>query len=204
MLSDVSMALPFSQACENNKDAIFEHLQPLLSRSLAVLEIASGTGQHASYFAAGMSHINWQPTELADNITILQPRCESYAGVNLRPPAILDVCERPWRLSIPDVVFTANSLHIMPFEAVQQLFSELGRAAAQGTQLVVYGPFNYGGQYTSDSNAGFDQWLLQQHPMSAIRDFEKVDELALGAGFALQHDFEMPANNRLLMWHKNH
>jgi hypothetical protein len=69
---------------------------------------------------------------------------------------------------------------------------------------VVYGPFNYRGQYTSDSNAGFDQWLLQQHPMSAIRDFEKVDELALGAGFALQHDFEMPANNRLLVWHKNH
>lgn len=197
------MTFPFSQSCENNKKAIFERLQPLLAQSRGVLEIASGTGQHATYFGAQMNHLNWQPTELADNIRVLQPRCEHYAGSNLLPPAVLDVSDRPWQLPVPDVVFTANSLHIMPFEAVRALFAELGQAAASDTQLVIYGPFNYGGQYTSDSNARFDQWLLQQHPLSAIRDFEKVDELAIQAGFKLQHDFEMPANNRLLVWRKH-
>jgi len=168
-----------------------------------VLEIASGTGQHATYFAGLLPDLQWQPTEIPANLAVLQPRCEAYEGANLLCPHTLDVCCRPWEVEIPDAIFTANSLHIMPFSAVQALFEELGQRAAADTLLAVYGPFNYEGQYTSDSNAQFDRWLYQQHPDSAIRDFEKVDKLAMAAGFDLQDDHAMPANNRLLVWRKN-
>ena len=168
-----------------------------------MLEIASGTGQHATFFAGLLPGLSWQPTELADNLSVLVPRCESYRGGNLLKPQALDVCDQPWLLEVPGAVFTANSLHIMPFSAVEELFGELGRRASPNTLLVVYGPFNYCGKYTSDSNARFDRWLFQQHPDSAIRDFEKVDNLAMAAGFELQADHTMPANNRLLVWRKS-
>jgi len=196
-------ALPYSQSCENNKTFIAQHLKTLLSGRRQVLEIASGTGQHATFFADLVPGVRWQPTELAANLSVLVPRCESYRGFNLLPPQALDVCIRPWALEIPDAIFTANSLHIMPFSAVESLFAELGVRAATDTLLVVYGPFNYHGEYTSDSNARFDRWLFQQHPDSAIRDFEKVDNLAMAAGFELQADHTMPANNRLLVWRKS-
>lgn len=194
--------LPFSQACENNKSYILEVLQQAFADRQAVLEIASGTGQHASHFAANMSWLQWQPTELSENLPLLTPRCAAYTGQNLASPVVLDVCSLPWPVAVPDALFTANSLHIMAFSAVEALFNMLGRNAGSDVVLAVYGPFNYHGQYTSDSNARFDQWLAQQYPDGAIRDFEAVDRLASAAGFALQGDHEMPANNRLLVWHK--
>lgn len=196
--------LPFSQSCENNKAFIAQHLQSLFAGRTQVLEIASGTGQHATFFSGLMPFLSWQPTEIPNNLASLKPRCESYRGSNLLRPQTLDVCVRPWELEVPDAVFTANSLHIMPFSAVEDLFGELGQRASPGTLLAVYGPFNYKGQYTSDSNAQFDRWLFQQHPQSAIRDFEMVDQLAVAAGFELQDDHAMPANNRLLTWCKEH
>ena len=195
--------LPFSQACENNKPFILEVLRELFADRQAVLEIASGTGQHACHFAANMPWLQWQPTELAANLPLLRPRCTRYEGDNLAAPVALDVRDRPWPVSVPDALFSANSLHIMPFSAVQSLFAALGENAGHDVVLTVYGPFNYGGRYTSESNARFDQWLAQQHPDSAIRDFEAVDGLAAAAGFALQGDYPMPANNRLLAWRKN-
>ena len=195
--------LPFSQACENNKPFILEVLRELFADRQAVLEIASGTGQHACHFAANMPWLQWQPTELADNLPLLQPRCARYEGDNLAAPVALDVRDRPWPVTVPDALFSANSLHIMPFSAVQSLFAALGEHAGHDVVLAVYGPFNYGGRYTSESNARFDQWLAQQHPDSAIRDFEAVDGLAAAAGFALQGDYPMPANNRLLAWRKH-
>lgn len=196
-------ALPFSQSCENNKAFIAEHLLTLFAGQREVLEIASGTGQHATFFAGLLPRVSWQPTEIPANMASLAPRYEAYPGANLLPPVALDVCSRPWAVDIPDAIFTANSLHIMPFSAVQQLFLELGQRASVGTLLAVYGPFNYGGQYTSESNARFDIWLAAQHPESAIRDFEQVDELAREAGFVLQNDHSMPANNRLLVWRRS-
>ena len=195
--------LPFSQACENNKPFILEVLRELFIDRQSVLEIASGTGQHACHFAANMPWLQWQPTELAANLPLMRPRCTRYEGDNLAAPVALDVRDRPWPVSVPDALFSANSLHIMPFSAVQSLFAALGEHAGHDVVLAVYGPFNYGGRYTSDSNARFDQWLAQQHPDSAIRDFEAVDGLAAAAGFALQGDYPMPANNRLLAWRKH-
>lgn len=192
--------LPFSQSCENNKAFIAEYLLTLFAGQREVLEIASGTGQHATFFAGLLPTVRWQPTEIPANMDSLMPRYEAYSGANMLPPRSLDVCSRPWKVDVPDAIFTANSLHIMPFSAVQELFLELGERASLGTLLVVYGPFNYNGQYTSESNARFDVWLAAQHPESAIRDFEKVNELANEAGFLLREDHSMPANNRLLVW----
>ena len=195
-------ALPFSQACENNKAFILEVLLEVFADRREVLEIASGTGQHACHFAANMPWLRWQPTEMPENLHYLLPRCRAYKGANLLPPMALDVRAEPWPLAIPDALFSANSLHIMAFSAVRQLFAALATGAGPDVVLAVYGPFNYGGKYTSPSNARFDQWLAQQHPDSAIRDFEAVDTLAATAGFSLQADHGMPANNRLLVWRK--
>jgi hypothetical protein len=195
--------LPFSQACENNKQYILEVLQTAFAERMQVLEIASGTGQHACHFAAAMPWLQWQPTELSHNLPVLHPRCTDYPGENLLPERSLDVCDQPWPVAIPDALFSANSLHIMGYPAVEQLFATLGKQAGDNVVLAVYGPFNYGGEYTSASNARFDQWLAQQSPDSAIRHFEDVDRLANTAGFKLQDDHEMPANNRLLVWEKS-
>jgi hypothetical protein len=195
-------SLPFSQSCENNKAVILEVLRHVFDDRREVLEIASGTGQHACHFAASMPWLRWQPTELPESLGLLRPRCSAYKGSNLLSPAALAVRTDPWPLAVPDGLFTANSLHIMAFAAVEKLFAGLARHAATDAVLAVYGPFNYRGQYTSQSNAQFDQWLAQQHPDSAIRDFEVVDGLAAAAGFRLQTDNEMPANNRLLVWRK--
>lgn len=192
--------LPFSQSCENNKDFILGVLQEVFADRSEVLEIASGTGQHACHFATNMPWLRWQPTELRENLPLLHPRCAAYPGANLLPERALDVRDRGWPAAIPDALFSANSLHIMAFSAVQKLFAGLADKAGDDVVLAVYGPFNYNGDYTSPGNARFDQWLAQQHAGSAIRHFEDVDRLASRAGFALQCDHAMPANNRLLVW----
>jgi hypothetical protein len=198
----VAVPLPFSQACENNKDAILAVLRQEFADRRAVLEVASGTGQHACHFAHAMPWLQWQPTELSQNLPVLAPRCADFAGQNLLPPLVLDVRAKPWPVAVPDALFSANSLHIMAYTAVEALFAALGQQAPAGALLAIYGPFNYGGRYTSDSNAQFDQWLAQQHPDSAIRNFEDVDRLAEAAGFTLRSDHAMPANNRLLVWER--
>tara|TARA_R110002110_G_scaffold205066_7_gene417012 strand:- start:142261 stop:142857 length:597 start_codon:yes stop_codon:yes gene_type:complete len=196
-------ALPFSQACENNKGAIVEILQHAFADRRQVLEIGSGTGQHACHFASCMPWLTWQPTDLAHNLENLQRRLGSEAPSNVLPALELDVRQPAWPLAVPDAIFTANSLHIMPMPAVCALFDALRGKAGGDVVLAVYGPFNYNGQYTSPSNAQFDQWLAQQSPDSAIRHFEAIDELAGQAGFELQSDHPMPANNRLLIWERS-
>ncbi len=194
--------LPFSQACENNKQPILDVIAPLLEGHESVLEIGSGTGQHAAYFAAAMPGLTWRPTELEANLPTLLPRCECYEGANLSAPVALDVCARPWPVAVPSALFTANTLHIMPWSAVESLFDWLADNAPPDVLLLVYGPFNYDGRYTSDSNARFDDRLRARDPDSSIREFEAVDALARSAGLGLTADTAMPANNRLLAWQR--
>ncbi|MEP5765832.1 MAG: DUF938 domain-containing protein [Halieaceae bacterium] len=194
---------PFSQACENNKDPILAILRDTLAGVEQVLELASGTGQHARYFVEQMPTLRWQPTDLAQNLPGISAWCEDFAGDRLLPPVELDVSAADWGLPIPGALFSANSLHIMPWSAVVALFAYLGAHAPAGNLLCIYGPFNYGGEYTSDSNARFDLWLAEQHPGGGIRDFEAVDDLARQAGYELQADNSMPANNRLLVWRRS-
>ena len=192
--------LPFSQACENNKVPILSVLSRVFADCHTVLEVGSGTGQHATFFAQCLPQLYWLPTDTAANLPLLAPRCANYPGDNLGPASVLDVRERPWAVQPVDAVFTANTLHIMSMEAVGDFFSGLATVLTADARLAIYGPFNYGGRYTCASNAQFDQWLAARDPQSAIRDFEAVDALAHDIGLRLLEDNEMPANNRLLVW----
>ena len=194
---------PFSESCVQNREPILEVIQPLFAERRAVLEIGSGTGQHAVYFAAAMPHLLWHTSDQSVyHPGIAQWLLEADLP-NVRPPLTLDVLQDDWPSLAVDAVFTANTLHIMDWAMVMACFQGVGRLLAAGGLLVVYGPFNYGGEYTSASNARFDRWLAQQNPHSAIRNFEDLQVLATHAGFQLQADYAMPANNRILCWVKS-
>jgi cyclopropane fatty-acyl-phospholipid synthase-like methyltransferase len=192
---------PTAPACERNRQPILDHLQTIFTDVGQVLEVGSGTGQHAVFFAQHLSHLHWQPSDRAENLAGIAAWCSDAQLPNLRMPLELDI-DKPWPLKTVDAIFSANTLHIMNWRQVQVFFKELALHLAAGGKLVVYGPFNYNGRYTSESNAQFDKWLKLQSPYSAIRDFEAVDALAKAAGLTLVADHEMPANNRLLHWVK--
>jgi cyclopropane fatty-acyl-phospholipid synthase-like methyltransferase len=191
-----------SEACERNKGPILEILRPAFADASRVLEIASGTGQHAVHFARHLPHLEWQPTELAGNLEELAQRLREEGSANLAPPVELDVRVHPWPVGGVDGIFSANSLHIMSFDSVREFFRGVGEALAPGGRLCVYGPFNYDGRYTSESNAQFDRYLKVRDPESGIRDFAEVDPLAREVGLSLEADHAMPANNRTLVWRK--
>jgi hypothetical protein len=190
---------PFSQACENNKGPILQVIRPVFSRPVTVWEIGSGTGQHACYFAGQLPHVNWQPTDRQENIAGIELWRQAAGLENLRPPLVLDVTDAVWPCTRIEALFTANTLHIMSWRQVQVFFDRLGQYLAQDAPVCIYGPFNYHGRYTSDSNARFDQWLKDRDPLSGIRDFEAVTALAASIGLQLVDDVAMPANNRLLV-----
>lgn len=167
-----------------------------------MLELGAGTGQHAVAFAAALPALHWQPSEHPDALSTLRLRCEAVSAPNLLPVIPLDICSTLWPTPWPDAVYTANTLHIVSKSSVEALFQACGTQGRSASQLIVYGPFNYAGQYTSASNADFDLWLKARNPESGIRDFEWVDGLATAAGYVLLEDIAMPANNRLLVWRK--
>lgn len=195
------MEKPFSQACENNKGPILDHLRSTLQHSRSVMEIGSGTGQHAVHFAAALPHLQWQCCDQAPYLEGIRRWIVDSALPNLPPPQEFEVNRSPWPKGDFDALYSANTLHIMDWPSVVRLFARL---SLQGDikQLCIYGPFNYRGEYTSASNAQFDQSLKARDPGSGIRDFEAVDALAVEAGFTLRHDHAMPANNRLLIWQR--
>lgn len=196
--------LAFSQAAENNKQPIMHELGNWFAGCRSVLEIGSGTGQHGVFFAQNLPHLIWQPTELPGAIAPLAERIAAQAPTNLSPPVALDVRATEWALptSRYDGMFSANCLHIMAWPSVIRLFAGIDRVLSDDGVACIYGPFRYGGAYTSDSNARFDDWLRQRDADSGIRDFEAVNELAQQAGLALMTDTAMPANNQLLVWRK--
>jgi SAM-dependent methyltransferase len=192
--------LPHSDACERNKGPILQVLRPAFSACKHVLEIGSGTGQHAVHFAVEMPWLVWQPSELAEFMPELRKRIFSEGPSNLRAPVELDVTQLPWDVRRVDGVFTANTLHIMHWPQVEALFAGLPTVVKPEAVLAIYGPFRYSGEYTSKSNESFDTLLHARDPQSGIRDFEEVDALARGAGFALVADHPMPAHNQTLVW----
>ena len=194
-------ARPWSEACERNRGPILEVLRDHFADRRRVLEIGSGTGQHAVHFAAALPHLTWQPSELESNLPGLRLWLEDSGLRNLPQPIALDVTGA-WPDSRFDAVFTANTLHIMSWPDVRALFARLPQVLTADAVLAVYGPFNYDGRFTSPSNASFDQWLKQRSPHSGIRDFAAVDDLARPIGLALVEDRAMPANNRTLVWRR--
>jgi SAM-dependent methyltransferase len=194
---------PYSESCDQNKQPILSVIQPLLQDCRAVLEIGSGTGQHAVYFAAHMPQLLWYSSDQASYIEGIQRWLDDAGLDNTPAPVVLDVCQADWPALDVDAAFTANTLHIMHWHGVECTFAGAGRLLQAGGLFMVYGPFNYNNRYTSDSNARFDDWLKARDPQSGIRNFEDLDRLARQAGMRLFNDFEMPVNNRLVCWQKD-
>lgn len=192
--------LPFSDACERNKGPILEVLRTAFAGCARVVEIGAGTGQHAVHFARHLPHLSWQPTDRAEYLADLALRITAEGPANLAAPVEFDVLAQPWPSVSGDAVFSANTLHIMSWAAVEALFAGLPRILAAGGVLAIYGPFKYGGRYTADSNAEFDAMLRARDPRSGLRDFEAVNRLAEAVGLQLAADHAMPANNQLLVW----
>lgn len=192
---------PFAESCEQNQDVILDVLRQTFTAPGEVLEIGSGTGQHAVHFTQYLPHLHWQPSDVADQIPGMQLWFVEVAHTRIQVPIELDV-NGSWPNQKFDYVFTANTLHIVSWSDVQKMFEGVGGLLKQQGLWVQYGPFNYGGEFTSASNARFDQWLKARDSKSGIRNFEDLAELACNHGMMLQADHEMPVNNRMLVWQK--
>jgi len=193
---------PFAESSEQNKGVILEVLTQVFEEPGQVLEIGSGTGQHAVYFSEKLPHLHWQPTDVADALPGIRLWLEESDCDNLADCMEVDLQQHEFPKQTYDYVFTANTVHIVSWPLVQAMFAGVGQALKPGGRFVIYGPFNYEGNFTSESNARFDQWLKQRDPESGIRHFEELVELAGENGMGLLKDFEMPANNRVLVWEK--
>lgn len=203
----ISAALPFSQACENNKQPILEVLQQELQDFTHVLEVGSGTGQHSVYFAPRLTHLNWQTSDVFAHHATINAWHGAYPAPNLYAPLTFDVsCD-----SVPinkaadapyDAVFTANTLHIMSPSLVEKLFELVGHTLPINGKLIVYGPFNENGHYTSAGNQRFDISLRQRDLKSGLRHLEDIIALAKMHHLNLSDKYAMPANNQLLVFQK--
>jgi SAM-dependent methyltransferase len=194
--------LPISEACERNKEPILAVLRMSFAEVRNVLEIGSGTGQHAVHFAHHLTHLTWHPTEQLAHLPDLTARVRLEGRPNLRAPTVLDVRQSVWPVLAVDAVFTANTLHIMSWAEVTAMYRGIGEILAPRGVLCVYGPFRYAGEYTSDSNRAFDQMLRERDPKSGLRDINAVRELAASYGLELLTDHDLPAFNRLLRFVK--
>jgi cyclopropane fatty-acyl-phospholipid synthase-like methyltransferase len=193
---------PHSPSCDRNREPILAVLREHLGDRRRVLEVGSGTGQHAAYFAAALPRLVWQASDRRENLAGIRLWLEEAALPNTPPPLAWDVNAAGPNERF-DAVFSANTLHIMSWTEVERLFAGLGQVLTPDGVLVVYGPFNYDGRFTSESNANFDRWLKQQGAHQGIRDFEAVDALARAIGLERVADRAMPANNRCLVWRRN-
>ncbi|WP_210247264.1 DUF938 domain-containing protein [Aliikangiella marina] len=193
---------PFSEACERNKVPILDVITPLLKSCSELLEIGSGSGQHAVYFAEKLPHLIWQTSDRSDNHWAINLWIDEANSKNIKRPFELDVTQNHWPESKFDAVFTANTAHIMPWEAVVAMIKGVGNLLGKNGLFIIYGPFNYQGQFTSESNARFEMWLKEQAQHQGIRDFEAFEEQANEVGLELVNDIEMPANNRVLVFSK--
>ena len=197
------MEKPHSPSCERNREPILDVLRKHYADRRHVLEIGSGTGQHAVHFATALPLLNWQCSDRAENLPGIRAWLDEAALPNTPPPLELDVTGA-WPDGCYDAVFSANTLHIMAWSEVEHLFTQLHAVTTPDATLIIYGPFNYQGCYSSDSNAAFDQWLQTRGAHMAIRDAEAIDVLAGKVGFALIDDIAMPANNRCRVWRRQH
>lgn len=211
---------PFADACERNREPILSVLREGFADRRHVLEVGSGTGQHAVHFAATMPWLVWQCTDRREHLAGIRAWLDEAALSNTPPPLALDVTDNwttalalapPHSAELPatrtdtaafDAAFSANTLHIMGWPEVEAFFAGLDGALGDDATVVVYGPFNDDGDYTSDSNREFDGWLRARDPRSGIRDVEAVDALARDIGLRLDDDVAMPANNRCLVWRR--
>ena len=194
------MEYPVSDAADRNKAPILQIIAAEFAHARHVLEIGSGTGQHALHFAANLPHATWQPSDTGEYLPVLRERLRNEGAANLREVIELDVRMNPWPVESVDGIFSANTLHIMSWSSVHDFFRGVGGVLGKPGVLCIYGPFRYGERYTSQSNVNFDEFLRKRDPDSGLRDALALDGLAQQQGLRLAADHAMPANNQLLVW----
>lgn len=190
-------------APERNKVPILEVLQRLLPQTGTLLEIASGTGQHAVFFAQALPGWRYLPSDIDPaNLSSIQAHREQAGLPNLAAPRALDVCERDWHMEPLDAVFSANMIHIAPWACCEGLLRGAAAHTREGGKLILYGPFRIAGEHTSESNGAFDADLRRRDARWGVRDLESVTELGLGLGFQLSEVVAMPANNQCVCFER--
>jgi len=194
---------PFAEACERNRDPILQVLKEWFILPGTVLEIGSGTGQHAVYFAQHLPHLQWVATDREENHEGIRAWIDEAALPNLRGPLKLDVNDESWPVEEANYVFSANTAHIMSWPEVEKMFAGIGRVLAPRGRFCLYGPFNRDGRYTSESNRAFDESLKARDPKMGVRDDQALIALGKRCGLTFIADHSMPAKNRLLVWAKD-
>lgn len=192
---------PFAESSEQNKEPILEVLKTEFAGRLRVLEVASGTGQHAVYFAEKLPRLHWTCSDLEENHAGIRMWLEQAGRDNIAGPLLLDAGE-DWPTLCFDAVFCANAIHIMSWAAVQGMIRNIGRILPAGGKLCLYGPFMYAGRHTAESNAHFDGCLKDHDPLSGVRDVSELKVLMRQQNMELVRDYGMPVNNRILIWEK--
>jgi SAM-dependent methyltransferase len=194
-----------SPSCERNKDFILPVLKEVLPDSGTVLEVGSGTGQHAVYFSARLPQLVWQPTDLPENFPSIRAWAAEAGLPNLRAPLELDLLAgaEHWPVVSAAAIVCINTVHIVAWQGVENLFAGAGRVLSPGGVMVVYGAYRYATRPLEPSNETFDQWLKARDPASGVRAFEAVNALAQQHGLVLAGDCAMPGNNRTIWWIKN-
>jgi cyclopropane fatty-acyl-phospholipid synthase-like methyltransferase len=193
---------PDSPASERNKRPILEVLRTEFRSARDVLEIGTGTGQHAVFFAEELPHLSWQTSDLPENHDVIRARLARGAPARVKPPLVLDVeVAAPPAMSF-DTVFSANTAHIMSIRAVQRMFALVGRILPDGGTFCLYGPFNFDGEFSSESNARFDASLRQRKASMGIRDISDLDQFGSDSGLSRMRLYAMPAMNHIAVWQK--
>ena len=186
------MTRPYAESCEQNKDPIHQVIRPYLKPGIEVLEIASGTAQHAVYFAGLNPQVQWQTSDRSEYLPGIRSWLSFACLDNLIEPISLDVCAA-WPSKQYDLIFTSNSLHIMSEDEAEACIRGSAQCLRPLGFFITYGPFNYNGEFTSESNREFESWLKQNNPLSCIKHFETLNEIAMQSGLLLVNDVEMPA-----------
>ncbi|MAD46662.1 MAG: methylase [Oceanospirillaceae bacterium] len=194
--------LPVAESCLRNQQAIYEVLSQELADDAVVLELGSGTGQHAAFMTPRLPRLRWQPSELAENIPAINAWREHIGRENFLPPLILDIAQDLWPVKQVDAVFSANLVHFVGWDKVRAMMAGIGRVLKPAGRAIFYGPYNYHGEFTSEGNRQLDEWLKSRDPSSGIKDFEQIQMTARKEKLRLLKDIAMPANNRILILQK--
>ncbi|WP_054932538.1 DUF938 domain-containing protein [Paraburkholderia caribensis] len=190
-------------SAERNREPILAVLERVLPATGTVLEIASGTGQHAIHFAAALPDLVWQPSDLDGEARASIAAWTAHSGLtNVRPPLAIDVRDASWGIEAAAAIVCINMIHISPWASAQGLIGGAGRLLGPGGVLFLYGPYRRGGAHTAPTNAAFDDQLQRRNPAWGVRNMEDVVALAEAAGFDADEPIAMPANNFSLVFRK--
>jgi len=193
---------PFSEYAERNSSPILEILKIELSNCRSLLEIGSGTGQHAVRFARELPNLCWQTSDLDVNHAGISAWVNDSKLANLLPPISLNVLTDDVTAASFDAVFSANTAHIMSIDAVTKMFSLVGKALSPGGVFCLYGPFRQDGEFNSASNLAFDGSLRAGNAAMGIRDIESLDEFGSKCGLSRERLYAMPTNNHIAIWRR--